>query len=294
MKELKILTGMSGAGKSVAIQALEDMGYFCIDNLPPILLPKVVELMRTTDGQMERVALGIDLRGKELFDDLVKEVEILRDNNDIVLEIIFIDASDEVLVSRYKETRRVHPIDNEMNLLDAIKTERELLSELKGRANDIVDTTNTTEKSLRKHLFEKSTGVNETPFNVNIMSFGFKHGIPIDADLVFDVRFLPNPHYVDNLRPMTGIDKPVFDYVMKWQETRTFYEKLLDLLKYTIPQFMKEGKSQLVIAIGCTGGQHRSVTLAEKLAADLSETLDFKMKAMHRDARIESHSNEED
>ncbi|WP_020007887.1 RNase adapter RapZ [Salinicoccus albus] len=293
MKELKILTGMSGAGKSVAIQALEDMGYFCIDNLPPILLPKVVELMRTTDGQMGRVALGIDLRGKELFEDLVKEVEILRENNDIVLEIIFLDASDEVLVSRYKETRRVHPIDNEMNLLDAIRTERELLSELKGRANDIVDTTNTTEKSLRKHLLEKSSGANERPFNVNIMSFGFKHGLPIDADLVFDVRFLPNPHYVDNLRPMNGMDQPVFDYVMKWQETRTFYEKLLDLLKYTIPQFMKEGKSQLVIAIGCTGGQHRSVTLAEKLAADLSDSLDFKMKAMHRDAEIESRVNEE-
>ncbi|WP_411843518.1 RNase adapter RapZ [Salinicoccus sp. HZC-1] len=293
MKELKILTGMSGSGKSVAIQALEDMGYFCIDNLPPILLPKVVELMKTTDGQMERVALGIDLRGKEFFESLVSEIEVLRDNNEIVLEIIFLDASDEILVNRYKETRRAHPIDNTLNVLDAIHVERGLLSELKGRANRIIDTSETTEKSLRNKIFEHGSGENQSPFNVNIMSFGFKHGIPIDADLVFDVRFLPNPHYVDDLKPLTGLDKPVSDYVMKWQETRTFYAKLLDLLKYMLPQFMKEGKSQVVIAIGCTGGQHRSVTLAEQLAKDLSEPFDFKMKAVHRDAPVQSTAYEE-
>ncbi|HIW12640.1 MAG TPA: RNase adapter RapZ [Candidatus Salinicoccus stercoripullorum] len=294
MKELKILTGMSGAGKSVGIEALEDMGYFCIDNLPPILLPKVVELMETADGHMSQVALGIDLRGKEFFESLISEIEELRDNNEIALEIIFIDASDETLVNRYKETRRAHPIDNTLNVLDAIHVERRILSELKGRANKIIDTSETSEKELRNKIFEHGSGENQSPFNVNIMSFGFKNGIPIDADLVFDVRFLPNPHYVDELRPMTGMDKPVSDYVMKWKETRTFYTKLLDLLKYMLPQFMKEGKSQVVVAIGCTGGQHRSVTLAEQLAKDLSEPFDFKMKAVHRDAPVESKSYEED
>ncbi len=285
---------MSGAGKSVGIQALEDMGYFCIDNLPPILLPKVVELMETADGHMSQVALGIDLRGKEFFESLISEIEELRDNNGIALEIIFIDASDETLVSRYKETRRAHPIDNTLNVLDAIHVERGLLSELKGRANKIIDTSETTEKELRNLIFEHGSGENQSPFNVNIMSFGFKHGLPIDADLVFDVRFLPNPHYVDDLKPLTGLDKPVSDYVMKWKETQTFYAKLLDLLKYMLPQFMKEGKSQVVIAIGCTGGQHRSVTLAEQLAKDLAEPFDFKMKAVHRDAPVESKSYEED
>ncbi|MCG1010159.1 RNase adapter RapZ [Salinicoccus sp. ID82-1] len=294
MKQLIIVTGMSGAGKSVAIEALEDMGYFCIDNLPPILLQKVVELMETTDGQMDRVGLGIDLRGKEFFDRLVAEIEKLRDHPDLALEIFFIDASDDRLVTRYKETRRAHPLDHEMNLLDAITKERELLDELKGHATHILDSTNTSAKELRGMMFDKNAGENRPVFNVNVMSFGFKHGIPIDADLVFDVRFLPNPHYVDVLRPQTGLDKPVSDYVLKWKETKVFYAKLYDLLKYMLPQFMKEGKSQLIIAIGCTGGQHRSVTLAEKLVHDISEDFDFAIRAVHRDAPVKGSENEKD
>ncbi|GAB3065706.1 RNase adapter RapZ [Salinicoccus sesuvii] len=294
MKQLIIVTGMSGAGKSVAIEALEDMGYFCIDNLPPILLQKVVELMETTDGQMDRVGLGIDLRGKEFFDRLVEEIEKLRDHPGLALEIFFIDASDDRLVTRYKETRRAHPLDNQMNLLDAIKKERELLSELKGRATHILDSTSTSAKELRGIMFDKCAGENRPAFNVNVMSFGFKHGVPIDADLMFDVRFLPNPHYVDVLRPQTGLDKPVSDYVLKWKETKVFYAKLYDLLKYMIPQFMKEGKSQLIIAIGCTGGQHRSVTLAEKLVKDISEDFDFAIRAVHRDAPIKGSENGKD
>ncbi len=294
MKQLIIVTGMSGAGKSVAIEALEDIGYFCIDNLPPILLQKVVELMETTDGQMDRVGLGIDLRGKEFFDHLVDEIEKIGDHPDLALEIIFIDAADDRLVTRYKETRRAHPLDNEANLLDSITKERELLNDLKGRATHIIDTTQTTPKELRGMMFEMSAGENRSVFNVNVMSFGFKHGIPIDADLVFDVRFLPNPHYVDALRPYTGLDKPVSDYVMKWKETKTFYAKFYDLIKYMLPQFMKEGKSQLVIAIGCTGGQHRSVTLAEKLVRDLNDDFDFAIRAVHRDAPVEGAENEED
>ncbi|OZT77157.1 RNase adapter RapZ [Salinicoccus roseus] len=294
MKQLIIVTGMSGAGKSVAIEALEDIGYFCIDNLPPILLQKVVELMETTDGQMDRVGLGIDLRGKEFFDHLVAEIEKIGDHPNLALEIIFIDAADDRLVTRYKETRRAHPLDNEANLLDSITKERGLLSDLKGRATHIIDTTQTTPKELRGMMFDMSAGENRSVFNVNVMSFGFKHGIPIDADLVFDVRFLPNPHYVDALRPYTGLDKPVADYVMKWKETKTFYAKFYDLIKYMLPQFMKEGKSQLVIAIGCTGGQHRSVTLAEKLVRDLSDDFDFTIRAVHRDAPVEGMENEED
>ncbi len=294
MKKLSIVTGMSGAGKSVAIEALEDMGYFCIDNLPPILLKKVLELMETTEGQMDQVGLGIDLRGKEFFDQLLDEIEQLRDHPDIALEIIFLDADDNRLVSRYKESRRAHPLDGEMVLLDAIMKERELLSVLRGHASHIIDTTETTPKELRNLMFEKCSGENSPAFNINVLSFGFKHGLPIDADLVFDVRFLPNPHYIDALRPLTGLDEPVSDYVMKWKETKKFYKKLYDLLKYMIPQYIKEGKAQLVIAIGCTGGKHRSVTLAEKLTEDLSEDFNFTIRAVHRDAPVEGVEHEED
>lgn len=287
MKHLIILTGMSGAGKSVAIEALEDMDYFCIDNLPPVLLPKVVELMETTEGKMDRVGLGIDLRGKEFFHRLVSEIDEINWNDNISLRIVFLDATDEKLVSRYKESRRAHPLDHEMNVLNAIKRERELLEELKNQADYIIDTTSTNPKELRQQMFEKCSGDESSGFNVNIVSFGFKHGVPIDADMMFDVRFLPNPHYVNELKPYTGLDEPVYKYVMKWKETHVFYTKVIDMLRYLIPQYLKEGKSQLVVGIGCTGGQHRSVALSERLANDLSENFDFKISATHRDAEIE-------
>ncbi len=288
-----ILTGMSGSGKSVALEALEDMDIFCIDNLPPILIPKIVDLMETTEGRMDNVGLGIDLRGKELFETLVSELESVQDNPHINLKIIFLDTTNEKLVARYKETRRSHPLDHGMNVLQAIQKERELLDELKYRAHTIIDTTELKPKELRAGMFEEITGDGEGGFSVNILSFGFKHGVPIDADLMFDVRFLPNPHYVDELQPYTGLDAPVYDYVMGFKETSIFYTKLLDMIRYLLPQYLREGKSQLVIGIGCTGGQHRSVALAERLAAELREYYDFKIVTEHRDALIEGVRNEQ-
>jgi UPF0042 nucleotide-binding protein len=287
LKQLIILTGMSGAGKSVAIEALEDMDYFCIDNLPPVLLPKIVELMETTEGKMDAVGLGIDLRGQQFFATLVSELDKIDANENIQLRIIFLDATDKRLVSRYKETRRAHPLDNEMNVLKAIEQERGILEELKIRANYIIDTSNLDPKALRQEMFETCSGDEHSGFNVNIMSFGFKHGVPIDADMMFDVRFLPNPHYISELKPYTGLDKPVYDYVMGSKETNIFYTKLFDIVRYLIPRYLREGKSQLVVAIGCTGGQHRSVAITERLARDLQEHFDFKITASHRDAAIE-------
>ncbi|MGO1922660.1 MAG: RNase adapter RapZ [Jeotgalicoccus sp.] len=294
MKNLIIITGMSGSGKSVALEAIEDTGYFCIDNLPPILIPKVVELMESTDGKMNKVALGIDLRGKEFFDDLIQKLETVLIKEDIMLRIVFLDTDDERLVSRYKETRRSHPLNEGVSVLEAIQKERDILDDLKGRASVIVDTTDLSEKELRDRIFTLYSGGREQFFAVNVLSFGFKHGVPIDADLMFDVRFLPNPFYIPEYRPLTGLSQEVYDYVMKWQDTDTFYDKLYDMIKYLIPQYIKEGKSQLTIAIGCTGGQHRSVALSRRLAKDLEEKFAFSVNTTHRDARIEGSVNEKD
>ena len=287
MKNLIIMTGMSGSGKSVALEAIEDMGYFCIDNLPPILIPKVIELMDSSDGKMSKLAIGIDLRGKEFFHDLIEQLDILSNNKDFVLRILFLDTADERLVSRYKETRRAHPLGGSVSLLDAIRQERKILDDLKGRSSKVIDTTDISPKELRDILFSLYSGGREEFFVVNVLSFGFKHGIPIDADLMFDVRFLPNPYYLPELRPLTGLDDRVYNYVMKWQDTDTFYEKLKDMISFLIPQYVKEGKSQLTIAIGCTGGQHRSVALAKRLGEDLNTQFSFKINSAHRDAKIE-------
>ncbi|CAD2080210.1 RNase adapter RapZ [Jeotgalicoccus meleagridis] len=287
MKNLIIMTGMSGSGKSVALEAIEDMGYFCIDNLPPILIPKVIELMDSSDGKMSKLAIGIDLRGKEFFHDLIEQLDILSNNKDFVLRILFLDTADERLVSRYKETRRAHPLGGSVSLLDAIRQERKILDDLKGRSSKVIDTTDISPKELRDILFSLYSGGREEFFVVNVLSFGFKHGIPIDADLMFDVRFLPNPYYLPELRPLTGLDDRVYNYVMKWQDTDTFYEKLKDMISFLIPQYVKEGKSQLTIAIGCTGGQHRSVALAKRLGEDLNTQFSFKINTAHRDAKIE-------
>ena len=287
MKNLIIMTGMSGSGKSVALEAIEDMGYFCSDNLPPILIPKVIELMDSSDGKMSKLAIGIDLRGKEFFHDLIEQLDILSNNKDFVLRILFLDTADERLVSRYKETRRAHPLGGSVSLLDAIRQERKILDDLKGRSSKVIDTTDISPKELRDILFSLYSGGREEFFVVNVLSFGFKHGIPIDADLMFDVRFLPNPYYLPELRPLTGLDDRVYNYVMKWQDTDTFYEKLKDMISFLIPQYVKEGKSQLTIAIGCTGGQHRSVALAKRLGEDLNTQFSFKINTAHRDAKIE-------
>jgi RNase adapter protein RapZ len=281
--QIVIITGMSGAGKTVAVQSFEDLGYFCVDNLPPALIPKFVDLLKGSNGTMNKVALVIDLRGKAFFDHLFEAIDIISNTTNIQLEmqILFLDAKDAKLVQRYKETRRSHPLAKNGLPLEGIKKERELLEELKGRAQQIIDTTEMKPIQLRERIIQRFKTTDRHPFSINLMSFGFKYGIPIDADLVFDVRFLPNPHYVDHLRPKTGLNEEVSSYVLKWSETQTFIEKLRDLLTYMLPQYKREGKSQVVIGIGCTGGKHRSVTLAEYFGEAFSN--EYVMHVSHRD-----------
>ncbi|MDQ0298303.1 UPF0042 nucleotide-binding protein [Salibacterium salarium] len=261
-----IITGMSGAGKTVAVQSFEDLGFYCVDNLPPALIPTFIELIENSGGKMNKVALVIDLRGREFFDHLFEAVDHLRLKSNLSTHILFLDAKDDVLVQRYKETRRSHPLAAEETPLEGINQEREILEDLKGRARQIIDTSELQPKQLRERIIQFFSGPEKDAFSVNIMSFGYKYGLPIDADLVFDVRFLPNPHYIESLKPKTGLEEEVSSYVLKWAETKEFVEKLLDMLKYMLPQYKREGKSQLIIAIGCTGGEHRSVTLAEYVA----------------------------
>lgn len=269
--ELVIITGMSGAGKTVAVQSFEDMGYFCVDNLPPALIPKFIDLVEGSGGKMQKVALVIDLRGREFFDQLFEAIDTIGIESKVTPQILFLDANDSVLVRRYKETRRSHPLAAGKPPLEGIQAERELLDELKGQAQLIVDTSDLKPVKLREKIIERFSTCSDRTFSVTFLSFGYKHGIPIDADLVFDVRFLPNPHYVDHLRPKTGMESEVSEYVLKWSETQQFIEKLDDLLKYMLPNYKREGKRQLIVAIGCTGGKHRSVTLAEYFKAALAK-----------------------
>ncbi len=277
---LIVITGMSGAGKTVAVQALEDLGYFCVDNLPPVLIPKFVELMEQSSTAISHVALVLDLRGREFFDAVFQALDQLTDKEKFHVQILFLDANDDVLVKRYKETRRRHPLAPHGSPLEGIRQERELLKELKGRAHQIIDTSQLKPAQLREKIMQRFSK-NQHPFTVNIMSFGYKYGIPIDADLVFDVRFLPNPHYVDEMRPKTGLDPDVADYVLKWNETKEFMHKLIELLSFLLPSYQREGKSQLVIAIGCTGGKHRSVTIAEAIGRQLAHQ--YPIEVTHRD-----------
>ncbi|KKE79643.1 RNase adapter RapZ [Oceanobacillus caeni] len=279
--KLVIITGMSGAGKTVAVQSFEDLGYYCVDNLPPTLLPKFLELMKDSANTIQKVAVVMDLRGREFFDSLFDALESLGKEEWLDEHILFLDAKDEKLVSRYKETRRSHPLDPGSLPLNGIRQEREILDLLRGRAQRIIDTTNLKPRELREKIINIYSEEEQEIFSVHMVSFGFKHGIPIDADLVFDVRFLPNPHYVGNLRPLTGLNQEVSSYVFKWSETQTFIEKVLDLLRFMLPQYKKEGKTQLVIGIGCTGGQHRSVALAEYFGKELSSS--YITHVSHRD-----------
>ncbi|MGM0855094.1 MAG: RNase adapter RapZ [Bacillota bacterium] len=279
--QLVIITGMSGAGKTVAIQSFEDLGFFCVDNLPPTLLPKFLELMKESGNKMNKVALVMDLRGREFFDHLFKALDELAETSWVTPQVLYLDADDSSLVRRYKETRRSHPLAPSGLPLEGIRQERELLEELKGRAQLIYTTSTMKPRELREKILTEFSVNKKTIFTVNVVSFGFKHGIPIDADLVFDVRFLPNPHYIDHMRPKTGLDEEVSTYVLKWNETNKFIEKVTDLLSFMLPQYKREGKSQLVVAIGCTGGQHRSVALAEYLGHHFES--DYQTKISHRD-----------
>ena len=279
--ELVIITGMSGAGKTVAVQSFEDLGYFCIDNMPPTLLPTFWELVKDS-GKISRIALVIDLRSRDFFKEVDSLIATLDNTQLVTTRIIFLDSSDSVLVSRYKETRRNHPLAPDGRVSEGIARERELLMDLRTRAQIIIDTSDISPRQLRERLIKDFATKDYQTFHVEVMSFGFKYGVPIDADIIWDVRFLPNPHYIPELRPQTGMDAPVYDYVMKQPETQAFYSKLIDVIEFCLPGYKKEGKSSVTIAIGCTGGKHRSVAIAERIANHL-KTDNYAVNISHRD-----------
>ena len=278
-----IVTGMSGAGKTTALKMLEDMGYFCVDNLPIPLLTRFVEMFSEPEEEVKKIALGLDVRGGQDFTGL-QEVLDEMDEKQTSYEILFLDAQDDVLIKRYKETRRQHPLSGSGRVDTGIAKEREKIMFLKMRATYILDTSKMLTRELKLEL-EKIFIKGESFCNlyITVMSFGFKYGIPQDSDLVFDVRFLPNPYYIDELREKTGNDPEVQDYVMENDKAREFLDKLTDMVDFLIPNFILEGKNQLVIAIGCTGGKHRSVTLANALYQKLGSQENYGVRIEHRD-----------
>lgn len=278
-----IITGLSGAGKTQAVRAFEDLGYFCVDNLPPTLISKFVEACSRGEGKIEKVALVIDIRGGAFFDDIIESFSILK-NLGHKLEVLYLEAQDEVLVKRYKETRRKHPLAPDGRITTGVAKEKEKLRELKDMADNIIDTSKLSARQLREKITEiyGEEGQIEKELMITVLSFGFKYGIPVDADLVFDVRFLPNPFYIKELKPFSGNDACVSDYVVSFDETKEFLNKLSDMLEFLIPYYKKEGKRQLIVAIGCTGGRHRSVTIANKIYKTL-QSKSYAVSIDHRD-----------
>ncbi|HJF20497.1 MAG TPA: RNase adapter RapZ [Enterococcus columbae] len=278
---LVIITGMSGAGKTVAIQSFEDMGYFCVDNMPPSLIPKFWELIKES-GKVTKIALVVDLRSRSFFDEIQNMLVEIENTHLIDTQILFLDASDTELVSRYKETRRVHPMAMDGLVTEGIRKERAILEDLKVKATLVIDTTTLTPRQLRDKINQEFRNSHDTGFRVEMVSFGFKYGLPIDADIVMDVRFLPNPHYIPELRPLTGCDQAVYDYVMSFDETEKFFQSFSQLLLQILPGYVKEGKSSLTIGIGCTGGQHRSVALTQRVGQCIKEA-NYPVNITHRD-----------
>jgi RNase adapter protein RapZ len=277
-----IITGMSGAGKSAALKMMEDFGYYCVDNLPIPLILKFAELADTSE-ELQKVALGVDIRGRQGFKEIEETLALLTEKN-VNFEILFLEADDTTLIKRFKETRRNHPLALYERVDIGIQAEREQLAYLKGKANYILDTSKLLTRELKAEL--ESIFVNNKDYKslfVSVVSFGFKYGIPTDSDLVFDVRFLPNPYYIEELKPLNGNDELVQSYVMKFPQSVEFLQKLVEMVSYLIPYYIEEGKNQLVISIGCTGGKHRSVTLANKLFQQLQERKDFGVRIEHRD-----------
>jgi len=286
ISRLIIITGMSGAGKSSAINVFEDLGFFCVDNLPIILLPKFAEVVAQSGGRINKVALGIDVREGGFLGSLFNTLKELSDLQ-IKYEVLFLEASTEVLLHRFSETRRRHPLDiegEESSIMEGINKERALLTEIKAKADKIIDTTNLSAKELRDAINESFFLVSDATrtIRVSLVSFGYKYGMPLDADLVVDVRFLPNPHYVDELKPYTGNDSKVKDFVLNNPVTQKFLRKYFNLLKFLIPHYIQEGKTYLTIAIGCTGGKHRSVVVTNELEKYLA-TRHYDVKVKHRD-----------
>ena len=279
--KIVIVTGMSGAGKSTVLKFLEDVDYFCVDNMPPSLIPKFVELCAMQGNDIENIAFGIDIRGGRHFGELLGVLTDIR--SEVDCKVLFMDCSDEVLLKRYKEPRRAHPLAKGERIITGIMRERDLLYEVKKRADLIIDTSHLLTRHLRSQLSEiflENKGFESLV--ITVLSFGFKYGIPSDADLVFDVRFIPNPFYIPELKPLTGNDVAVRDYVMEQPESEEFLKKLEDMCNFLIPNYVKEGKNQLVIGIGCTGGKHRSVTLANELYAKLRK-IGHSVAIIHRD-----------
>ena len=279
-----IVTGMSGAGKSTALKMLEDVGYFCVDNLPVQLIPKMADLLRVPGSELNKAALGVDIRRGQSLDELAEVLGEL-DGAGMKYEILFLESSDNVLIKRYKETRRFHPLaGNDSRVDEGIQKERERILFLKKKADYLIDTSHMLTRELKREL-NKIFVQNKEYKNlyISVLSFGFKYGIPPDADLVFDVRFLPNPYYIEELRPHSGNDRQVRDYVMDNKKAEIFLEKMTDLVEFLIPNYVQEGKTQLVIGIGCTGGKHRSVTLANELFEILSKNENYGLRIEHRD-----------
>ena len=279
-----IVTGMSGAGKSTALKMLEDVGYFCVDNLPIPLVPRLGELLMVPSTEINKIALGLDVRSGQSFSEMETALSKL-DAMKISYEVLFLDASDNVLVKRYKETRRTHPLAGPDRIDQGIRRERKELEFLRKRSIWLIDTSRMLTRELKKEINRIFVENKEYKnLYITVLSFGFKYGIPSDADLVFDVRFLPNPYYIEELRPKSGNDSEVRDYVMNNEKAGEFLEKLVDMIRFLIPNYIAEGKTQLVIAVGCTGGKHRSVTLANELFRALQkEEADYGIKIEHRD-----------
>ncbi len=282
--DFTILTGMSGSGKTKAIQTFEDLGYFCIDNMPPALIPMLANMLDTVKEKFGNVALVIDVRVGDMISELLDQVEKLRENYNT--RLIFLDADDNTLVKRYKETRRAHPLNDSDGLLSSIRHERKMLEKLRDDADYVIDTSAFLPADLREHIMDIYSGKNGGKnFEIKVISFGFKHGIPVDADMVFDVRCFPNPFYIPELREKTGNDKEVQDYVMNNTSAVEYLKKIEEMIDYLIPVFSGEGRKMLIVAIGCTGGHHRSVTFAKKLT-DYVKSIGHTASVVHRDIKI--------
>lgn len=280
--EFVIITGMSGAGKSQAVKVLEDLNYYCMDNLPPMLLPNFAELCKASTKTVDKVAVVVDIRGGIFFDDLFTSLEVLKEKG-IKYSILFLDATDEELVKRYKELRRPHPLSNTGIIIDGIKKEREILKNVKQKSDYIIDTTSLKLGRLKEEVTRIFVeGKIYHNLTVSFVSFGYKYGIPSDSDLVFDVRFLPNPYYVESLKHFTGNKIEVQNYVMSSDVSNEFLQRLIKLLEFLLPNYIKEGKTNLIVSIGCTGGKHRSVTIVNKLAEHFGNE-NYRVIVSHRD-----------
>ncbi|WP_315169455.1 RNase adapter RapZ [Metaclostridioides mangenotii] len=280
-----IVTGLSGSGKSEVMRALEDLGFYCVDNLPPALITKFAEICYQPNSSIDKVALGVDIRGLQFFKDFHESLNYLKKEN-YAYEMLYLDCNDDVLLKRYKMTRRNHPLARDMQIPEGIKKERAIMKPFKESASCIIDTSNMKPRDLQEEIKKiYYEGENNLNITISVVSFGFKHGILRDADLVFDVRFLPNPYYLEELKFKTGDDEEVRNYVMNSPVSKEFYKKLLDMIHFLIPQYIDEGKQHLVIGIGCTGGRHRSVTITNLLADDLNEK-GYRVVKKHRDSML--------